>query len=43
MSHEIKLRKLVNAIRLSDVLAELREWTNWLYQQYNPGSAGQPA
>ena len=43
MSHEIELRKLVNAIRLSDVLAELREWTNRLYQQYNPGSAGQPA
>jgi hypothetical protein len=43
MSHEIELRKLVNAIRLSDVLAELREWTNWLYQQHNPGSAGQPA
>ena len=43
MSHEIELRKLVNAIRLSDVLAELREWTNRLYQQHNPGSAGQPA
>jgi hypothetical protein len=43
MSHEIELRKLVNPIRLSDVLAELREWTNWLYQQHKPGSAGQPA
>jgi len=42
MSHEIELRKLVHAIRLSDVLAELREWTNRLYQQYNPGPAGQP-
>jgi hypothetical protein len=43
MSHEIELRKLVNAIRLSDVLAELREWSNRLYQQHKPGSAGQPA
>jgi hypothetical protein len=43
ISHEIELRELVNAIRLSDVFAELREWTNWLYQQHNPGSAGQPA
>jgi hypothetical protein len=43
MSHEIELRKLVHAIRLSDVLAELRGWTNRLYQQHNPGSAGQPA
>jgi len=43
MSHEIELHNLVNAIRPSDVLAELREWTNRLYQQYNPGSAGQPA
>jgi hypothetical protein len=43
MSHEIELRKLVNAIRLSDVLAELCEWINWLYQQHNPGSAGQLA
>ena len=43
MSHEIELRKLVNAIHLSDVLAELREWANELYQQHNPGSAGQPA
>jgi len=43
MSHEIELHNLVNAIRPSDVLAELREWTNWLYQQHKPGSAGQPA
>jgi hypothetical protein len=43
MSHEVELQELVKAIRLSDVLAELREWTNRLYQQYNPGSAGQPA
>ena len=41
MSHEIELRELVKAIRLSDVLAELRGWTNRLYQQHNPGSAGQ--
>jgi hypothetical protein len=43
MSHEIELRKLVNAIRLSDVLTELRGWSNRLYQQHKPGSAGQPA
>jgi hypothetical protein len=43
MSHEIELLKLVHAIRLSDVLADLREWTNRLHQQHNPGSAGQPA
>ena len=43
MSHEIELRELVKAIRLSDVLAELRGWTNRLYQHHNPGSAGQPA
>ena len=43
MSHEIALPELVNAIRLSDVLAELREWSNRLYQQHKPGSGGQPA
>ena len=43
MSHEIELRELVKAIRLSDVLTELREWINRLYQQHNPGSTGQSA
>lgn len=43
MSHEIELRKLVKAIRLCDVLAELREWSDRLYPRHNPGSAGQSA
>ena len=43
MSHEIELRKLVNTIHLNNVLAELYEWTNWLYRQHKLGSAGQPA
>ena len=43
MSHEIELRKLVNALRLSDVLAEVREASNRLHPRHNPGPAGQSA